>query len=152
MPSAAPCTWSHEAGLYPRNNRGAGGQASGWTRKGKSHLKAALVTAAVAVAKTRAIYLGEKHRRLRARRGEMRAHVAIAHKLFCAVHHVLSRGANDADLRPGYLDQIDDSRTARHLMRRLLGAGYDEVEIKREAALYNPRNHPTEGLLVLFPW
>jgi transposase len=67
-------------------------------RKRNVHLKTALVTAAVALAKTRGGYLGEKHRRLRPRRGEMRAHVAITHKILVAACHVLATGAEYVDL------------------------------------------------------
>jgi transposase len=85
------------------------------------------------VAKTRGSYLSEKHRRMRARRGEMRAHVAIAHKILVAVYHILASGSEYRDLGPGYLDRIDQRRTAGQLARRLRDLGY-EVDIKLKAA------------------
>jgi transposase len=121
------------AGVCPGNHRSAGKQKTGKVRKGNVHLKTALVTAAVAVAKTRRSYLGDKHRRLHARRGEMRAHVAIAHKILVAVYHMLATGSEYRDLGAGYLDQIDQRRTAGHLARRLRDMGYD-VDIKLKAA------------------
>jgi transposase len=121
------------AGLCPGNNRSAGKQRSGRVRKGNLHLKAALVTAAVVVAKHRGTFWGEKHRRLRARRGEMRAHVAIAHKILVAAYHVLSADTDYVELGPAYLDRVDAKRTARHLARRLQDLGYT-VEIKPKAA------------------
>jgi transposase len=120
-------------GLCPGNHRSAGRQKSGRVRKGNVHLKAALVTAAVVVAKTRGSFLGDKHRRLRARRGEMRAHVAIAHKILVAAYHILATGSDYQDLGPGYLDQIDQRRTAGHLTRRLRDMGY-HVDITPKAA------------------
>jgi transposase len=123
-------SWS---GICPGNHQSAGKQKTGKVRKGNVHLKTALVTAAVAVAKTRGCYLGEKHRRLRARRGEMRAHVAIAHKILVAAYHVLATGAEYVDLGPTYLDRLDQKRTARHLTRRLQDLGYD-VQITPKAA------------------
>jgi transposase len=120
-------------GICPGNNRSAGKQRSGKIRKGNVYLKAALVTAAIAASKTRRCYLREKHRRLRARRGEMRAHVAIAHKILVAAYHILATGSEYRDLGPTYLDQIDERRTARQLTRRLRGLGYD-VQITPKAA------------------
>jgi len=121
------------AGLCPGNNRSAGRQRFGRARKGNLHLNAALVTAAVVAGKHRGIYWGEKHRRLRARCGEMRAHVAIAHKILVAAYHILASDSDYVELVPDYLDRLDEKRTARHLTRRLQDLGYI-VEIKPKAA------------------
>jgi transposase len=120
-------------GICPGNHRSAGKQNSGKTRQGNIHLKTALVTAAMGAAKTRGCYLAEKHRRLRARRGEMRAHVAIAHTILIAVYHMLANGSDYQDPGPTYLDRIDQRRTANQLTRRLRDLGYD-VQITLKAA------------------
>jgi transposase len=120
-------------GICPGNHQSAGKQRSGKMRKGNVYLKTALVTAAMGAAKTRGCYLGEKHRRLRARQGEMRAHVAIAHKIIVAVYHMLATGSDYQDLGPTYLDRIDQRRTANQLTRRLRDLGYD-VQITLKAA------------------
>jgi transposase len=119
-------------GICPGNHRSAGKQKSGKVRKGNVHLKTALVTAAMGAAKTRGCYLREKHRRLRARCGEMRAHVAIAHKILMAVYHILATGSDYQDLGPSYLDQVNERRTAMQLTRRPRDMGYD-VAIKPKA-------------------
>jgi transposase len=120
-------------GICPGNHESAGKQRSGKIRKGNVHLKTALVTAAMGAAKTRGCYLREKYRRMRARRGEMRAHVAIAHSILVAAFHMLANGSDYQDLGPSYLDRIDQRRTANQLTRRLRDLGY-EVQIKPKAA------------------
>lgn len=118
--------------ICPGNHQSGGKQRRGKIRKGNVHLKAALVTAAIAAAKTRGGYLAEKSRRLRARRGEMRAHVAIAHKILIAAYHVLA-GAEYQELGADYLDGLNKKRTVSHLTRRLQAMGYD-VQITPKAA------------------
>jgi len=120
-------------GICPGNHRSAGKQKSGKVRKGNVHLKTALVTAAMGAAKTRGCYLREKHRRLRARCGELRGHVAIAHKILVAAYHILATGSDYQDLGASYLDQVNERRTAMQLTRRLRDMGYD-VAIKPKAA------------------
>src|SRR4051812_48144839 len=89
-----------------------------------TNLRHAVVTAAIAVAKTRGGYLAAKSHRLRARRGEMRAHVAIAHKILVAACHVLT-GADYQDLGADYLDGLNKKRTVSQLTRRLQALGYN---------------------------
>ncbi|MGD0105994.1 MAG: IS110 family transposase [Rhodopila sp.] len=120
-------------GLCPGNHKSAGEHRSGKTRKGNVYLKTALVTAAVAAAKTRGTYLADKHRRLLARRGKLRAAVAIAHKILVAAYHIMATGSGYQEPGPTYLDRIDQRRTAGQLTRRLRALGYD-VEITPKAA------------------
>jgi hypothetical protein len=61
---------------------------------------------------------------IKARRGAKRAEVAIAHKILVAAYHMLSRGVGYHDLGEAYLDQIDQTRTAANLKRRLERLGY----------------------------
>jgi transposase len=119
-------------GICPGNHQSAGTQRHGKIRKGNVHLKTALVSAATAVAKRRGGYLADKSRRLRARRGEMRAHVAIAHKILVAAYHVLA-GNEYQELGTDYLDGLNKKRTVAQLTRRLQAMGYD-VQITPKAA------------------
>ena len=80
------------AGLCPGSYESARRRRGGKTRRGNVFLKAALVTAAVAAAKARGTYLAEKYRRLCARRGKLRAAVAIAHRILTAAYHLLADG------------------------------------------------------------
>jgi transposase len=121
------------AGICPGNHQSAGKQRHGKTRKGNVYLKTALVTAAVTAAKKRGTYLKDKYHRLSARRGKMRAAVAIGHKILIAAYRMLSTGADYKDLGPTYLDALKPRRTAANLVRRLRDLGY-EVNLQPRAA------------------
>ena len=117
------------AGVCPGNNESAGKHKREKARRGNVHLKTALVTAATAAAKTKGTYLRDKYFRLKARRGGLRAAVAIAHKIHIAAYHMLSRQVPYQELGAAYLDKLDTSRTANNLVRRLERLGY-LVELK----------------------
>jgi len=86
FPSAAHlCSW---AGLAPGNNERAGKRKSGKTRKGNQKLRAALVEAARAAARTKNTYLSTQYHRIAARRGKNRAAVEVAHSILDRVSHV----------------------------------------------------------------
>lgn len=124
------------AGLCPGNNKSAGKNRSGQVGKGNVVLKTTLVNAAIAGSAVRghkATFLAEKFRRLTAKRGKMRAAVAIAHKILVSVWHILTDGTFYQELGAGYLDQIDRTRTAHHLVRRLANMGFN-VQISQTAA------------------
>ena len=137
-------------GICPGNHRSAGKQKSGKVRKGNVHLKTALVTAAMGAAKTRGGYLREKHRRLRARCGEMRAHVAIAHKILVAAYHILANGSDYQD--PGRAPR-PGQRTPHGAPTQAPAAGYglrgrDQAESR---LMGRKANHPRSPPL-LFSW
>jgi len=119
--------------LCPGNNESAGKKRSGKTRKGNVFLRTALVTAAISGSRRRGTYLGEKYRRLAARRGKMRAAIAIAHKILVSIWHMLRDGTFYQDLGAGYLDKLDRERTSKHLVRRLANMGF-EVQLQQKAA------------------
>jgi transposase len=117
------------AGLAPGNHESAGKRKGGKARRGNVYLKTALVAAATSAARTKRGYLRDKYYRLKARRGGLRAAVAIAHKILVAAFHILSHGVTYKDLGDDYLDNVDRSRTAKNLVRRLERLGF-EVDIK----------------------
>jgi transposase len=121
------------ATVCPGNYQSAGKRHGGKTRKGNVHLKTALVIAGNAAGKTRDTYLGDKYHRLKARRGAMRAAVAIGHKILVAAYHMISTGADYKELGAGYLDQLNTRRSASNMVRRLRQMGYD-VQISPRAA------------------
>lgn len=121
------------ATMCPGNYESAGKRRGGKTRKGNVHLKTALVLAARAAGKTKGSYLADKYRRLKARRGALRAGVAIGHKILVTAYRMLSGGTDYNDLGDGYLDRLNTHRTAGNLLRRLRQMGYD-VQISAKAA------------------
>lgn len=131
---ASPAHLASWAGLCPGNSESAGKRRSGKSRKGNVFLKTALVTAAITGSRRRGgSYLAEKYRRLTARRGKLRAAVALAHKLLVAIWHMLRDGTFYQDPGAGFLDRLDRTRTARHLVRRLASMGFD-VQLQETAA------------------
>ena len=113
------------AGVCPGNHQSAGKRRSGATRRGNVHLKTALVTAAVSGSRRRGSYYKDKYHRLKARRGRLRAAVAIAHKILVAAYHMLAGGVPFRELGEAFLDQQARQRNVRHLLRRLDHLGYD---------------------------
>jgi transposase len=123
------------AGVCPSNHESAGKQRSGRARKGNIHLRTILVGAAVSASRTRGSYLKDKYHRLKARRGPMRAALAIAHKILVAAYHMLANGIAYQDLGETYLDQISQTRTVANLKRRIERLGYQvTLEPKAQAA------------------
>jgi len=112
------------AGVCPGNHESAGKQKSGRTRKGNVHLRTILVGAAISASRTKGSYLKDKFFRLKARRGGLRAALAIGHKILVAAYHMLAKRLAYRELGEAYLDQIDQTRTAANLRRRLERLGY----------------------------
>jgi len=122
------------ASLCPGNHESAGKQRSGKTRKGNVHLKTALVTAAVAASKAKGTYLADKYRRLKSRRGALRAAVAIGHKILVIAYRMLADDSDYQELGDGYLDQLNTRRNASNMVRWLRQMGYDVQISLKEAA------------------
>jgi transposase len=112
------------AGVCPGNHQSAGKHKSGRARKGNLHLRTILVGAAISAARTKGTYLKDKFYRLKARRGALRAALAIAHKILVSAYHMLAKGLPYRDLGEAYLDQIAKTRTVANLKRRLERLGY----------------------------
>ncbi len=106
------------AGLAPGDNESAGKRKHAAARKGDRQLRAAMVEAAWATARTRT-RPGARFRRLARRLGkghEKKAAVAVAHTLICITWAVLSRGEDYAEAGEDYYEQRD-RRDREHLIR-----------------------------------
>jgi transposase len=121
------------AGMCPGNNESAGKHHSGKTRKGDPWLRGALGEIATTAARSKTSHLGERYRRLAARRGKKRALVATGHSILVAAWHLLTTGSDYIDLGP---DQHRDRPADRtHRTRRLLA--------ELHALGYSATLHPT---------
>jgi transposase len=97
FPSAAHlASW---AGMCPGQHESAGKQRSGRTRKGNVWLRTALVEAAHAAGRTKNTALGQRFRRLTARRGKRKAAMAVGRQILEICYHLLSTGESYQDQR-----------------------------------------------------
>ena len=112
------------AGVCPGNHESAGNQKSGRARNGNVPLRTMLVGAAISASRAKGSSLKDKFYRLKARRGSMRAALAIAHKILVAAYHMLAKGVGYREIGEAYLDQISQTRTVANLKRRLERLGF----------------------------
>jgi transposase len=130
FPSAAHLrSW---AGLCPRMDETAGKRRSTRLRKGACWLKPVLVQCAWAAARKKGTYPQAQFLRLRARRGPMKAVVAVAATILTAAYHILRDGVDYRELGPDHFVERDRSRTVERLARRIRDLGY-EITIKQAA-------------------
>ena len=78
------------AGVCPGQYESAGKSRSGKTRPGNTYLRGALGIAAMAAARTNGSFFQARYRKLAARRGPMRALVAIEHSMLTAIWYMLT--------------------------------------------------------------
>jgi len=120
------------AGLCPGQNESAGKRGRSNIRPGNPYLRSALVEAAIAATCAKDSYFREKYDRLKARRGQKRAVVAVAHKILVAIYHVLSSDTPDQELGADYLERLEPERLKLNLVRRLERLGFQvNLEPKR---------------------
>ena len=130
FPSAAHLvSW---AGLCPRMDESAGKRRSTRLRKGAPWLKPVLVQCAWGAARTKQTYTQVQFLRLKARRGPMKAVVAVAATILTAAYYILRDGVSYRELGPDHFVERDRSRVAHRLARRIQELGY-EITIKRAA-------------------
>lgn len=111
--------------LCPGNNITGGKRRSGRTRRGQNWLRAALVEAAWSAARTKDSYFSAQYYRLRARRGEKRAAVAVAHSILIVVYNLLDDPeAVYTDLGGDYFLKRNVEQEQRRAVRKLETLGF----------------------------
>ena len=113
------------ASLAPGNDQSAGKRRSGRTRKGDQWLRETLTECALAAARTRNTYLKAQYLRLRRRRGEKKAVIAVAHSLLVIAYHVLKENRPYQELGDDWFLRRDNpTALARRLARQLEALGH----------------------------
>jgi transposase len=112
------------AGMCPGNNASAGRRRSGKTRTGSPWLRAALVEAARAAARTKATQLSALYHRLAVRRGTKKAAVAVGHRILVIAYRLLHDGGRYDESGFAREDERRRQRAERRLVQRLEGLGY----------------------------
>ena len=118
------------AGMCPRSDESAGKRRSTRIRKGAPWLKTTLIQAAWAAIRTKNSYLRTLFQRLKARRGAMKAIVAVAASMLRSAYYMLSRGVPYQDLGPTHFDSRNRTRTASRLLKRLKELGIEVLQTR----------------------
>lgn len=119
------------AGLCPGNHESAGKRKKISVRKGNPFLKAILVQAATAAARTKDSYYQAKFRRLCLRRGYKRAIVAIAHSMLVAIYHMIRDDRPYRELGANWYGQRSAESKTKSLVKQLQKLGYT-VELRTD--------------------
>jgi transposase len=113
------------AGVCPGSNESAGRVKSTKTMPGNKHLKAALGIAAMSAARSKDTYLSVKYKRIAARRGPIKAVVAIEHVILTATWHMLVNGEVYQDPGADYYLKRDPQQAKARALRQLKSLGFD---------------------------
>lgn len=112
------------AGTTPGSNESAGRVKSTKTRPGNRYLKGALGTAALAASRSKGTYFSAKYRRIAARRGPMKAVVAVEHAMLVAAWNMLGNGAFYQDPGADYYTRRIPAKTKARAVGQLEALGY----------------------------
>ena len=122
------------AGTCPGSNESAGRVKSTATRPGNPYLKGALGIAAMSAARSHDTYLAAKYRRLAARRGPIKAIVALEHAMLIAVWHMLTNGEFYNEPGGDYFTRRDPEKAKNRALAQLHKLGYDVTIQPQQAA------------------
>lgn len=118
------------AGMCPRSDESAGKRRSTRIRKGAPWLKTTLIQAAWAAVRTKDSYLRALFLRLKARRGAMKAIVAVAASMLRSAYHMLRRRVPYQDLGAAHFDARNRTRAASRLLKRLKDLGIEVLQTR----------------------
>lgn len=134
------------AALCPGLRESGGKRLPGKTRKGNVYLRRALCQSAWASTHKKDSHLAALFRRVRARRGEQKALMAVAHQLLTIIFHVVRDGGEYEELGADHFDRLNKPKITRRLVERLQRLGYQvslqEVSEPAVSALPLPPSLP----------
>ena len=110
--------------MCPGSKVSAGKRLSGKTSKGSPWLRAALVEAAHAAARSEDTYLAEQYRRLAKRIGKKKAIIAVAHTLLVSIYHLLKEERSSQELGSTYFEEREREAVKQRAVRSLERLGY----------------------------
>jgi transposase len=122
------------AKLCPGNNRSAGKAKPEHVGRGNRWLRATLVEAAWAAARSKDTVLSAQHRRLASRIGAKRAAMAVAHSILVIAYHVIQGQTDYRELGANYYDKRSAKATVRRLTQRIEELGFEVSLQAKEAA------------------
>jgi transposase len=112
------------AGTCPGSNESAGRVKSTKTRPGNPYLKGALGVAAMSAAHSNGTYLAAKYRRVAARRGPMKAIVAVERAMLVAIWNMLTNGVFYEDLGGDFYARRNPDKAKKRALDQLEQMGY----------------------------
>jgi transposase len=115
------CSW---AKMCPGLKESAGKRGRTGIGQGNRYLRSTLAEAAWAASHTKKSYLRSQFWRIKARRGDKRAVVAVGHSILRISYYLLRDGGTYQDLGPNYFDERDREQATKSAVRRLQRLGY----------------------------
>jgi transposase len=112
------------AGTTPGSNESAGRVKSTRTRPGNPYLQGALGTAAMAITRSNDTYFAAKYRRIAARRGPVRAIVAVQHAMLIAIWNMGTTGTLYDDPGADFFTRLHPERAKTRALEQLRSLGY----------------------------
>lgn len=131
---ATPSRLASWAGVCPGSNESAGRVKSAHILPGNKYLKGALGIAAMSAARSKDTYLSAKYRRIAARRGPMRAVVALEHSILNASWHLLTNGLCYEDPGPNHFARLNPAKAKNNAVKKLKDLGYEVTLTPTQAA------------------
>jgi transposase len=121
FPDAAHlCSWG---AMCPGHNESAGKRRSGKTRHGNRYLRAALIQAGSAAARSKGTALQALYARVKAHRGHKKAVVAVGHQILEIAYYIMRDGVTYHELGPSYFDQRHKERAIKRHLKQLQALG-----------------------------